>query len=425
MKIRLYNARVLPLSGGAPEPLFGEIHVDGDAIAYVGPAPGPDGDFDRAIDCRGGVLLPGFKNAHTHSAMTFLRSYADDLPLKTWLFDKVFPLERKLTPDDVYWLTKLAILEYVSGGTTLAFDMYFFRDAIAAAAVETGFRMTLMSAANDFGGTAEECEDEYRKFSGFHPLIRYRVGGHAEYTTSLPLLRDLATLVKKLNEPFFSHMNETESEVTDCVARHGLRPFELYDSLGLFDCGGGGFHCVHLSESEMEILARRKLFAVTCPASNLKLSSGIAPIYELTQRGVPVCVATDGPASNNCLDMFREMFLTSALQKYRCGADKLDGADVLAMACVNGAHACGFPDCDCLAPGKQADLVLLDLDRPNMRPVSGVAKNIVYAGNKGDVRLTMIAGRIVYENGEYCVGCDPRQVYEKAQAVIDRMRMEA
>lgn len=415
------NAKILSLVPGEGM-TAGEVHVSDGVITHVGKEIKIGTRFDRVIDCRGGVLLPGFKDAHAHSAMTFLRSYADDLPLQNWLFDKVFPMEAKLTPDDVYWLTRLAILEYVSGGITAAFDMYYYRDAIAASAIDSGFKMTLMSAANDHGGTAEESEAEYRRYNSLHPLINYRIGGHAEYTTRRELLAELAGLANKLHEPFFMHMNETAAEVAGCVERYGLRPFELMDELGAFAYGGGGFHCVHVSGHEMEIMAKRKIYAITCPASNLKLASGIAPVTEMTERGIDVAVGTDGAASNNALDMFREMYLVSALQKVRKGADKIDGADVLSMAAVNGARAMGLNDCDALSVGKQADLILIDLNRPNMQPVLNVPKNIVYAGNKGDVALTMIAGKIVYERGEYFVGEAPETIYSKAQAAIDRMR---
>lgn len=421
MNIKLKNARILSLVPG--ETLYeGEVHVLDGVIAHAGKEIKIGTRFDREIDCRGGVLLPGFKNAHAHAAMTFLRSYADDLPLHDWLYEQVFPMEAKLTPDDVYWLTRLAILEYVSGGTTAAFDMYYYRDAVAAASIDSGFRMTIMSGVNDFGGSAEQIESEYGKFNSLDPLINYRIGAHAEYTSKKALLKEICELSSKLREPFFMHMNETADEVAGCVARYGLRPFELMDELGAFEYGGGGFHCVHLSEHEMEIMAQKRVAAVTCPCSNLKLASGIAPVTELVEHGVEVAVGTDGAASNNALDMFREMYLVSVLQKLRLGADKIDGADVLTMASVNGAHVMGLNNSDAITVGKQADLVLIDLDRPNMQPILNIPKNIVYAGSRADVAMTMIAGKVIYERGEYFVGEAPELIYQKAQAAIDRMR---
>ena len=421
MKTRFYNARILPLDGGTP--LFsGELIVDGSKIASMGETAANAGPFDREVDCHGNLLMPGFKNAHTHSAMTFLRSLADDLPLQSWLTEQVFPKEAQLTPDDVYVLTKLGILEYLTSGITMMFDMYYARERIAQAAIDMGFRAALVGCANDFGGTAEQTMQEYERFSGYNPLITYRLGFHAEYTTSRPLLDDLSAMVHEIKQPFYTHLCETQAEVDSCLAHSGMRPVEYLDSLGLFDYGGGGYHLVHVSENEMDILKRQNMTVVTCPGSNTKLASGVAPIYEYLERGIPVAIGTDGPASNNCLDFFREMFLVTGLQKLRHGAEAVDATDVLTMACRNGAYACGFPDCDCLAVGKQADLVLIDLHQPNMQPLNNIEKNVVYSGSKQNVILTMIAGRVLYENGEFSVGDDPERIYAEANRIIRRMK---
>lgn len=404
-------------------PLFsGELVVDGSTIAAFGADCSNLGPFDREIDCRGNLLLPGFKNAHTHSGMTFLRSLADDLPLQRWLNEQVFPKEAQLTPEFVYVLTKLAILEYLTSGVTMMFDMYFSRESIANAAIDTGFRAALVGCASDFGGSAAETAEEYARYTTLHPRITYRLGCHAEYTASLPLLSDLSALAHSLQQPFYTHMSETQAEVESCVARNGMRPVEYLDSLGLFDFGGGGYHLVHVSEREMEILKSRGMSAVTCPASNLKLASGVAPVYEYLEREIPVAIGTDGPASNNCLDMFREMFLVTGLQKLRHGADAVDATEVLKMACRNGAHVCGFQDCDCLAPGKQADLILLDLQQPNMQPLNNIEKNVVYSGSKQNVLLTMVAGKVLYERGEFYIGDDPERIYREATRIIQSMK---
>jgi 5-methylthioadenosine/S-adenosylhomocysteine deaminase len=421
MITRFYHARILPLDGSTK--LFsGELVVADGRIAFLGQEGGYAGSADREIDCRGNLLMPGFKNAHTHSGMTFLRSLADDLPLQSWLFDQVFPKEAQLMPDDVYTLTKLAIMEYLTSGITMMFDMYFARDSIASAAIDTGFRAALVGCANDFGGTAQETADEYAKFSRLDSLISYRLGFHAEYTSSEPLIRDLSELVQQLKQPFYTHLNETVAEVESCVAHSGMRTIEYLDSLGLFNYGGGGYHCVHVSEREMDILQSRNMSVITCPGSNTKLASGVAPVYEYLRRGIPVAIGTDGPASNNCLDFFREMFLTTGLQKLSHGAEAVDAVDVLTMACKNGAYACGFSDCDCLAVGKQADLIMIDLHQPNMQPLNNIEKNIVYSGSKQNVVLTMVAGKVLYERGEFYIGEDPERIYAEANRIIRGMK---
>ena len=421
MTTRFFNARILPLDGSTP--LFsGELVVSGSRIVSLGKEGGFTGAVEREIDCKGNLLMPGFKNAHTHSGMTFLRSLADDLPLQRWLTEQVFPKEAQLTPDDVYTLTKLAIMEYLTSGITMMFDMYFYRDSIAQASIDTGFRTALVGCANDYGGTAQETADEYARFSRLDPLISYRLGFHAEYTSSEPLLRDLSALVQELKQPFYTHLNETRAEVESCLAHSGMRTIEYLDSLGLFRYGGGGYHCVHVSQREIDILKERNMFVVTCPGSNTKLASGIAPVQEYLNRGIPVAIGTDGPASNNCLDFFREMFLTTGLQKLNHGAEAVDAMDVLQMACVNGAYACGFDDCDCLAPGKQADLILIDLQQPNMQPLNNIEKNVVYSGSKQNVSLVMIAGKVLYEKGEFFIGEDPARIYAEANRIVRNMK---
>jgi 5-methylthioadenosine/S-adenosylhomocysteine deaminase len=194
------------------------------------------------------------------------------------------------------------------------------------------------------------------------------------------------------------------------------------DSLGLFDYGGGGYHCVWLSDEDMDIFEGRGLTAVTNPASNLKLASGIAPTVKLLGRGINLAIGTDGPASNNCLDMFREMFLVTGLAKYReKDAAAMDAADVLRMATVGGAKAMNLPDCDVLAAGKKADLIMIDLHRPNMQPENNILKNLVYSGSKENVKLTMIDGKILYEDGRFYTGFEPEKVYSRAAEIIQGM----
>ena len=423
MNIRFYNARILPMETADETVLFGELWVRDGRIAFVGDPQGREPlAFDREIDCEGNLLLPGFKNAHTHSAMTFLRSFADDKPLHNWLHEDCFPMEAHLTGDDVYDLTKLAVLEYVSGGVTAAFDMYYHVERIADCARDTGFRFVICGAANDFGGTAESTRRDFERLNAFDPLVSCRIGFHAEYTTGEPLLKDLAALANELKEPVFTHLSETAAEVDGCFERTGMSPIAYLDSLGMFNYGGGGSHMVHPREGDLEIMKRRGLYVCTNPASNVKLSSGVAPIETYYREGVPVAIGTDGPASNNCLDMFREMFLATGLQKLTVGAAAADPIRVLHSACSVGADMMGRSDCNCLKEGKQADVVMLDLHTPNMQPINNIAKNVVYSGSKANVALTMVAGRILYERGEYTFNVDPEAVYAKANEIITRIR---
>lgn len=410
--LRFYNGRVLTMTEDCAV-TTDEVWIDGDRIAYVGPARTDRPEFEREIDLDGDLLLPGFKNAHAHAGMTFVRSLADDIPLQTWLFERIFPLEARLTPEDVYAFTRLAILEYLTSGITAGFDMYFFREAIAQASVDMGFRMVLCGG----GGKADMLEAEYKRFNAFHPLISYQLGTHSEYTSSFEELRDLGALARSLKAPVFAHNSETEKEVRECVERHGVTPTVLFERLGHYDYGGGGFHCVHFTPEDTEIFRRRGLWVVTNPGSNSKLASGVAPIENYRTLDLKIAIGTDGPSSNNALDFFREMYLTSVLQKLKTGdASACPAPAVLEMATVGGARCMGLSDCDAIAPGKQADLIVIDLKRPSMQPVHAPVENLVYSGAKDVVRMTMVAGRVLYENGEFFVGTDAETIRNEAAA---------
>lgn len=416
--IRFFNGRTLTMAHGVTV-TTDEVWTDGDKIAYVGPAPETLPAFEREIDLGGDLVMPGFKNAHAHAGMSFVRSYADDVPLQPWLFEQIFPLEAKLTPEAVYAFTKLSILEYLTSGITAGFDMYYFREAIAQAGIDCGFRTVLCGG----GGSAQQLEAEYRKFNALHPLISYQLGLHSEYTSSLAEMTEAGELARTLRAPVFAHNAETAREVAECRERWGKTPTELFESLGHFDFGGGGFHCVHMTEHDLEIFRDRGLWVITNPGSNAKLASGIAPLRQMRELGIRMAIGTDGPSSNNALDFFREMYLAAVLQKLRCGdAAALPADDVLHMATVGGAQAMGLSDCDVLAPGKQADLIVIDLQRPNMQPVHNAARNLVYSGSKENVRLTMIAGRVLYENGAFFVGEPVQDIYRAVETNFAAMR---
>ena len=422
MNIRLYNARILSMHAGSCIE-EGEVWVKGSHIAYTGPRKDTETVWDREIDVKGNVVMPGFKNAHTHSAMTFLRSYADDLPLLDWLDKQVFPMEAKLTPVDMYHLSRLAVMEYVTSGITANFDMYMDPASVAKASADCGFRTVLCGAMNKFSQSLKEEEQWYKELNSYHELISFSFGAHAEYTTSMELLQGLAGLARKYKAPVYLHNSETREEVEQCIGRYGKTPTALLDSLGIYDYGGGGYHCVHMTEEDLDIFTEKGLYVVTNPGSNTKLASGIAPIRKMMDKGIPIAIGTDGPASNNCLDMFREMFLVTGLAKLRAhDASAVDASEVLRMATVNGAHAMGLKDCDVLAEGKCADLIIIDLHQPNMQPLNNITKNIVYSGSKQNIVLTMVNGNVLYENGTFHIGAEPEEVYAKANEIIGRMR---
>ncbi len=466
MNTRIYNVRILTMEPGR-EIFRGEVWIEGDTVVYAGSeSPRENGrwgqetqdsqeglglccsqetlrygqerldcgqeklncgqdkfHWNQEIDGHGGLLMPGFKNAHTHSAMTFLRSHADDMKLEEWLNKRVFPAEARLTEEDVCWLTKLAVMEYLSSGITAVFDMYMKRPAAAKAFADTGFRAVFCENINDFVSSVKEAEQDYFRYNQDpRKMISYRFGFHAEYTTSRERMEGLAALAHKYKESVSVHCSETRHEVEECRQRTGMTPLAYMDSLGLFDYGGIIFHGVHMDEADFGILKKRGMYVVTNPASNLKLASGIAPVARYLREGIPVAIGTDGPASNNCLDMFREMFLVTGLQKAICDDPQaVPAREVLNMACVNGAHALGLRDCDVLAQGKKADLVLIDLDQPNMRPLQNMEKNLVYSGSKSNVRMAMIAGKVLYLDGQYFLDCPKEEIFAMAEKCTRRI----
>lgn len=419
MRTRFYNAQVLTMKD--LNIFSGEVWIEDNKISYVGKSKETSAHFDREIDVQNNLIMPGFINAHTHSGMTFLRSMADDMPLQQWLNEKVFPIEAKLTQDDIYYFSKLAILEYLTSGITTNFDMYLNPEAIVKASLDTKYRTVLCGAVNDFCLSVEDVERCFNEYNQENSLISYILGFSHEYTNSKEKIEQVAALSHKYKAPVYTHLSETEYEVSTCKEKTGLSPVEYLCDLGVYDYGGGAFHCVHMSEHDLDLFQEKHLNVVTNPASNLKLASGIAPIQSMLQRNINVCLGTDGAASNNCLDMFREMFLVTGLAKYKeKDASAVDAYEVLKMATVNGAQALNL-NCGVLEAGKLADLIILDLHQPNMQPMNNIAKNIVYSGSKSNVKCTMVNGEILYEDGRFHVGFDIASLYDEIQRRVERL----
>ena len=433
MRIRLYNARILTMVNNEGVS-FGELWIKDSVIERVIYAETDnvsdfsftEKEFDEQIDCMGNLLMPGFKNCHAHGPMTFLRSYADDLPLQRWLNEKIFPAEAKLTEEDIYTLMQLAILEYLGSGITTSFEMYFHPEMIAKACKDLGFRVVISGTVF---GTDENCalaiktlRHDYEAYHKCDLLVDYRLGFHSEYSCSKALLAEIAELSKEYKAPVYMHNSETKQEVAECIKRHGMTPVKLMDSLDMFEYGGAGHHLVYTDDEDRQILKDKNVYAVTNPSSNLKLASGIAPVKEYVDMGINVAIGTDGPASNNNLNFFKEMYLTAALQKYKYeDAAALSPHEVMKMATVNGAHLLGLDDCDVLAEGKQADIILVDFLKPNMQPINNIVNNLVYSGSNENILMTMIAGKILYVDGKYRLNVDPLDVYERANYIIRRI----
>lgn len=417
--IRFFNGKILTLKENF-DIFDGEVWVDGDKITYVGKNRDDHTDFtfDKEIDLNGNLLMPSFKNAHAHSAMVFGRSFSDDLPLQEWLYDKIFPMETLLCGDDIYKLSKVAFLEYLTSGISACFDMYYFPENMAKASVDTGFRTVMCGAVNNFKESVTLLEEYYNKYNNYNELISYKLGFHAEYTTDKSIMKNIAKLAEKYQAPVFMHSSETMSETQECIHQYNKTPTELFEKLGLFNYGGGAFHSVWVNEDDLEIYKKHGVWAVINSASNCKLASGVAPVETMIKEGINLAIGTDGASSNNALDMFREMYLTCALQKIKNkDASSTDANEVLKMATVGSARCMGLYDCDCIDNGKKADLIVIDMNRPNMQPIHNITKNLVYSGSKDNIKLTMINGKILYENGVFPT-LDIEKIYTEANEVV-------
>lgn len=411
------NARILSMKDD--KIIFGELAVENNRIAYIGEH--YDGQTpDRIIDCEGNVLMPGFKDAHAHTAMVFARSAADDLPLHDWLYQTIFPMEAKFESNDIYHLTKLGILEYLTSGITAAFDMYFKPPEIIRASEEMGFRTVILATSDS--EPISLLRERYLELNKENSLISYQLGIHAEYTTKPERIKAVADLAKELNAPTFTHVCETEEEIAGCVKCYGKTPLAYLVSQGFFANGGGAFHCNYFTNEEIDLCKKNNIYVITNPGSNVKLASGIAPLCKYQKAGIKLAIGTDGAASNNSLDMFKEMYLASVLQKVSTkDASAMDGFNVLKMATVGSAHAMGLKEADILEVGKLADIIMIDLANPAMQPIHNIAKNIVYAGSKDIVKMTMINGKVLYYNHEFFVDQPIQEIYENAQRVTDRL----
>ncbi len=378
------------------------ILIEGKRISYLG-TQRPEGEFEEVMDASGMVAMPGLINAHTHTAMTLLRSYADDMNLQDWLFQKIFPFEDTLTPEMVYEGSVRGMQEMLATGTTCFHDMYFFQEETARAAEEAGIRGILCEGITD-----PVLEKKLTKTKQLLQLVKEGSGRlkvalspHAVYTCSEETLKTCAAFAKEHGLSIHTHLAETKTEHEDCIRDHGMTPTEWMEHCGLFDLPCVAAHGVWLGETDREILKRHDVTVVHNPVSNLKLASGVAPVVELTNEGVNVALGTDGASSNNNLDLFEEVKLTGILHKgITLDPTVLPAWEVLKMATVNGAKALGYEDLGMLKEGYLADLILLDFDKPHLTPNHNTISNLVYAVKGSDVAYTMVDGKFVYKKGE-------------------------
>ena len=385
------------------------VAVEGTKIASVG-TQRPQGAFDRVIDGAGKVLMPGFVNAHTHLPMTLMRGYGGGCDLQTWLHDYIFPAEGKLDPRAVSAGAGLGLAEMIASGVTCIADMYGHSPAIAQEVAAAGISANLsvggVQFTDDFNpDTHNDCRvqreltERWHGYNGGQILVDASV--HAEYTSNPPLWQWMAQFAHDHNQRMHVHVSETRSEHQASMDRHGLTPIQTLNQYGVWDNGGIAAHCVYTTPEDWAIMAEKGVSCVHNPYSNLKLGSGIAPIPDMLQAGVNVALGTDGMSSHNSADLFSDVKLAACLQAgVRRDPMALSACQALEMATVNGAEALGR-DTGVIAPGKTADLILVDFSAPNLTPCHDVAENLVYAAHGSNVDMNMARGKVIYEKGEF------------------------
>jgi 5-methylthioadenosine/S-adenosylhomocysteine deaminase len=387
----------------------GAIAITDDTIVAVGPQAEVRPRFlpKKSLSYEEDIILPGLINAHTHAAMTCFRGLADDLPLEIWLNEYIFPAERHISRDLVYWGTKLAMAEMLLSGTTTFCDMYLFADAVAQAAGETGMRAVVGEVLYDFPSTNYGKPENGLKLTETllqtwqdDPLVHVAVQPHAVYTCAPDLLSRCGELAERYDARLVIHLAETRQELADCQQRYGATPVGHLQNLGLLTPRLVADHGVVLSQPDQELLAAQGVSVVHCPESNMKLASGVAPVVELLKLEVNVALGTDGCASNNNLDMFQEMDTAAKLHKvHHLDPTVMPALTVLSLATRGGIRALNLQrHLGSLEPGKQADLIVINCDQPHLVPLYNPYSQIVYSACGSDVRTVLIAGKLVVQD---------------------------
>lgn len=423
MDILLKNAQIVTLNDNNEVITEGSIGIRGNRIDYLGNCDrNLEAGYSKVIDCRGRTIMPGFVNAHNHLGMTMFRNYADDLKLMDWLFEKIFPLEDKLTDEAVYWASLLAMIEMIKSGTTTFSDMYFFMESTARAASESGMRAALSRGLQGESGE-EELDNRLIENLKLHESfnnscngrIKVMLGPHSVYTCSEAYLRKVAAKSREMGIPLQIHLSETKDEVMGCVEKHGATPVRYLERLGLLGHRNLAAHCVVVDDEEIDILAASGMNVVHNPGSNLKLASGIAPVAKMLGKGINVCLGTDGASSNNNLDMLEEVRTATYLQKVSTDdPTALPVSQVLRMATENGARALGFENVGRIAAGSIADLIVLNTEKAHYYPKYNISSSIVYSGNSADVETVIIDGNVVMEGG-HLITLDEERILYKVQ----------
>jgi len=416
MKILFKNANIIDKNGESLSDIY--IYIDGEDILFADKAEKIEKskkiagfEPDRIINAENMLVIPGLYNAHTHLPMTILKGYAEEMALNKWLFDKIFPAEDKLNDIMVYYASIWGIAEQIKNGVVSCSDMYFFSENILQAADESGVKLNFSRAIQSFDETENPKNNKRfshakKLYKNYHNSSRGRIkidmSIHAEYTANAKIIKAVADFSNENMIMNHIHMSETKKEHKECIERNGMTPCEFFNSFNFFDSPTIAAHCVHITENDMEIMAEKGVTAAHCPSSNLKLACGVANIPEMINRGINIAMGTDGSASNNNLDILKEMYIASVLQKGVSGDPAaMQAKNMLKYATVNSAIAQGREDCGIIGTGKKADITVFDLNSIEAVPVYDYSSALLYSLSGRNVIMTMCDGKILYENGEF------------------------
>ena len=405
----------------------GDILIDGGEIAAVGDVPnartavGEDEGGCEVKELDGALVMPGLVNAHGHTAMTLLRGVGSGLPLQRWLEEAIFPIEARLTPEDVSAGVLWGVMEMLASGTTCVADMYDFPEAGGAAFELSGFNANICCVGRNAEGRLKECIRFTDSWNGAdHGGVVADICVHSEYLTDESFCRELAAANREFRRPLHAHVSETRREHEECIARHGKTPIAYLADCGLFEFGGYAAHCVWVTDDDFRIMREQGVTLVHNPTSNMKLGSGFARIAAAKAAGVNVALGTDGCASNDNLNMFEEMHLAALLHKgVAQDPTVLSAGDILDMATANGARALGR-NAGRIAIGCRADICAIDLSKPHMCPARDIPELLVYSAQASDVAMTIVGGRIAYERGAY-PGIDAEKARREFAAVAGKL----
>ncbi len=426
MNIQLKNILAIVNDEKSYETKETDIFIKDGIIAGIGDI---DSDFkaDKVIDGTDKLVIPGLINCHTHTYMSVFRNIADDLAFDDWLFKNIMPREDMLTDEDAYWGAMLACVEMIKTGTTCFLDMHMFKNQTAKAAVNSGMRAVISRGLSGYNRSEEgsirrinEAIEEMEQWKG-NDKLSFMFAPHAIYTCGTDYINQTIEKAKEYNVSLHTHLSETRYEVSEAKKKYNMTPVQYLDSLGFFDVNTVAAHCVHLEDCDFEILRDKKVNVALNPMSNMKLGNGFAPVQKMLDNGINICMGTDSAASNNSLNLFSDMNHTALIHKGTAeNAQSVTAFDVYKAATMNGAKALNI-NSGKIEVGKNADLAILDLNCPQMRPKNNVMSSLSYSANGSEVDTVIIGGDIVMENKKL-LNIDENEVYRKVEEIAERIK---